>query len=39
METGSPAGVMAGGLVSVEWKSGMTAVPGKGSAFLKQKYV
>ena len=38
MKTESPAGVMAGGLVSVEWKSGMTAVLGKGSALLKQKY-
>ena len=38
MKTESPAGVMAGGLISVEWKSGLTAVLGKGSALLKQKY-
>lgn len=36
MKTESPAGVMAGGLISVEWKSGMTAVPGKGSALWTQ---
>lgn len=36
MKTESPAGVMAGGLISVEWKSGMSAVPGKGSALWTQ---